>query len=95
MRRSLAPSQRGQLANDINKGGTSKTTTNANAVVKEDVMISRLPLFGFLEIPEALNKQFKIPSGCIITERWIGIISFSVVSMNVLCTFFCSQNYCS
>jgi hypothetical protein len=34
-----------------------------------DVVISRMPMFNFLEIPDSLRKQFKIPGGCLITEE--------------------------
>ena len=33
------------------------------------MIISRLPLFNFLEIPDHLNKQFKVPAGCVVTEK--------------------------
>lgn len=33
------------------------------------ITIIRQPLFEFLEIPQNLKKPFKIPSGCIITEK--------------------------
>jgi hypothetical protein len=34
------------------------------------ITIRRLPLFDFLEIPEALAKsQFRVPSGCVITKK--------------------------
>ena len=32
-----------------------------------------MPLFGFLEIPDALNKQFKVPSGCKLTKESIAL----------------------
>lgn len=63
MRRSLAPSQRGSkplVAVPVEK----KPQNDGNQIT-----ISRMPMFGFLQIPEALNKQFKVPSGCVITEE--------------------------
>ena len=45
-------------------GGSSSGATDANG----DVIIERLPLFSFLTIPDDLNKQFKIPEGCVVTE---------------------------
>jgi hypothetical protein len=33
------------------------------------ITIQRVPLFGFLSIPDELRRQFKIPSGCVITEE--------------------------
>ena len=33
----------------------------------DEIVIERMPLFGFLSIPENLNKQFKIPTGCKIS----------------------------
>lgn len=65
MRRSLAPSQR-RLSNE------QKTKINTNNINKPgdkdgDIVIERLPLFGFLSIPENLNKKFRVPSGCEIT----------------------------
>lgn len=65
MRRSLAPSQRGSkplVAVPVEK----KPQNDGNQIT-----ISRMPMFGFLQIPEALNKQFKVPSGCVITEESI------------------------
>jgi DNA repair and recombination protein RAD54 and RAD54-like protein len=61
-------------------GSTDQSKSNRNSLSSKsissrededsgDITISRMPLFGFLEIPEALNKQFKIPSGCLITEK--------------------------
>ncbi len=55
---SLKPSESSNSEKDGNNG---------------EITISRLPLFGFLEIPEALNKQFKIPSGCVLTEKSIAL----------------------
>jgi hypothetical protein len=66
MRRSLAPSQykaHTSATNAENKGFDGFDDKNQQ-------IIRRLPLFSFLQIPENLNKQFKIPKGCIITDRY-------------------------
>jgi hypothetical protein len=72
MRRSLAPSQilKPKEPKDIGKqtNGADKNTSDDGMVT-----IQRLPLFGFLEIPQALSKQFKIPSGCVLTEKYVRI----------------------
>jgi hypothetical protein len=34
-----------------------------------EMIIERMPMFGFLEIPSALNKQFRVPAGCVITKK--------------------------
>jgi hypothetical protein len=73
MRRSLAPSQRG-LCKPQSGGGSGddsnkKDTNNSPSGRNDDMVISRMPMFGFLEIPENLKKQFKVPTGCIITEK--------------------------
>ena len=73
MRRSLAPSQVHQKKNEPPKI-SSETARTANRKSDDDQLtICRLPLFGFLEIPEVLNKQFKVPSGCVITEEYVVI----------------------
>lgn len=71
MRRSLAPSQVLKLKD----GPTDRTErSGADAPVLDDdgmTTIQRLPLFGFLEIPKEFNKQFKVPSGCVLTEKYV------------------------
>lgn len=71
MRRSLAPSQRNKPVLDQNdataKPASSTKLSESNN--KDEMTIERMPMFGFLEIPEGLNKQFKVPSGCEITEE--------------------------
>lgn len=65
MRRSLAPSQITNKKLNYNKPDSyEQTKCDSNMTT-----IERLPLFGFLEIPDNLNKQFKIPSGCSITKK--------------------------
>ena len=67
MRRSFAPSQ-------LHRQRDAPVKSTSNSTYKENqtddmVTIERLPLFGFLEVPQELTKQFKIPSGCIVTEK--------------------------
>ncbi len=73
MRRSLAPSQQ-KLKPLLPPPAPSsscgqKKASNAATGGDDEMTIRRMPMFGFLEIPDNLNKQFKIPSGCIITEK--------------------------
>lgn len=67
MRRSLAPSQRGKVVVPSSSSSGPKAATKSDR--DNEVTIARMPMFGFLEIPETLNKQFKIPAGCVITEK--------------------------
>eukprot|EP01038_Epipyxis_sp_PR26KG_P013185 gene13185-17668_t len=63
MRRSLAPST---VRNSISISSSDDRNNNKTKIPNNDeneVTIRRLPLFGFLEIPDNLSKQFKIPSG--------------------------------
>lgn len=79
MRRSLAPSQRTVLPSangtiactNTTKPPHRKPCSNSNDKddSSEQITIKRLPLFGFLSIPESLNKQFRVPTGCVITEK--------------------------
>lgn len=79
MRRSFAPSQVKQRASLGSSGrtdakSTSKSNNNRSAGEDEEYnTIQRLPLFGFLSIPNDLKKQFKIPSGCVISEESIAL----------------------
>jgi hypothetical protein len=77
MRRSLAPSQAFQKRKEPSQ--TIQVSTHKKN--DDQVTISRLPLFGFLEIPEVLNKQFKVPSGCIITEELVALMLQYVQSL--------------
>lgn len=73
MRRSLAPSQASvpkKESVDI-KAVSVSSTSNSKNTDSDDVTISRQPLFAFLSIPDALKKQFSIPSGCKITKQSI------------------------
>lgn len=73
MRRSLAPSQVKKRVS-LGDSYSCQEASNANSSENnEDITISRLPLFGFLEIPETLNKQFRVPSGCLISEKSIAL----------------------
>ena len=67
MRRSLAPSQilKQKDAPTIHSETKKEGASDSDGMV----MIQRLPLFGFLEIPKDLSKQFKVPAGCILTEK--------------------------
>ena len=75
MRRSLAPSQIKKFIDETQNGDKTCTATSngqrgtRGGDGKTDITITTLPMFGFLEIPENLNKQFKIPSGCVITDE--------------------------
>ena len=42
------------------------TDPNGNT---DDVVIKRMPLFGFLSIPDSLNRQFRLPKGCVVTQK--------------------------
>jgi hypothetical protein len=78
MRRSLAPSQKTNIlpvnpigGNSIKPGkpivcNPKKNDGNEN---NKDVVITRMPMFGFLEIPDTLRKQFTLPSGCKVTQK--------------------------
>ncbi len=68
MRRSLAPSQ-------VRLSAPMSGSREVKEKKKEenDIEIERLPLFGFLSIPEDLRKKFVIPSGCVITEASIAL----------------------
>ena len=71
MRRSLAPSQK-SLAGPSNHGKIkpeARRESHGRGGNGADITISRMPLFGFLHIPDTLNKQFKIPSGSVITDE--------------------------
>lgn len=79
MRRSQAPSQVRQRASlGISSSRTftgniraSKTTRKGGG--EDEITIQRLPLFGFLSIPNDLKKQYKTPSGCVITAESIAL----------------------
>jgi hypothetical protein len=75
MRRSLAPSVLkpngvGSSSNVSSRGSESRVSSN-----NEDgtVTIQRMPLFGFLSIPDELKRQFKVPAGCVITEQSVAL----------------------
>lgn len=70
MRRSLAPSQRNKpILGQNDQVKPASTTKSSESNESDEMTIQRMPMFGFLEIPEGLNKQFKVPSGCEITEE--------------------------
>lgn len=77
MRRSHAPSVLAtkKPTDSWNQSSSAKLQGKNNDKASDGdgdvITIKRMPLFGFLEIPEALNKQFKIPSGCVITQKSI------------------------
>lgn len=78
----MAPSVLRQRAQDPNGcNATSSTSaleksgsfsTNKSRACKnadDNVTIERMPLFGFLTIPDALKRQFVIPKGCVVTAE--------------------------
>ena len=79
MRRSLAPSQknvarpvdsqqrRHTIGGSVSSGRPSRSATAAKD--GDDMVIGRLPMFEFLEIPDSINKQFRLPQGCIVTKE--------------------------
>ncbi len=76
MRRSSCPSQQLKLniisGSNLNDQSSDKSQANSN-----DIVISRQPMFKFLEVPETLCKQFRIPSGCRVTSQYdIYLINF-------------------
>lgn len=74
MRRSFAPSQVKQRSSlGISSRTGAKSTSKSSNDGGDEVTIQRLPLFGFLSIPNDLKKQFKIPSGCVISEESIAL----------------------
>ena len=70
MRRSLAPS-----VLKPNGASSHSTVRRSDPSNSEDgtVTIQRMPLFGFLSIPDELKRQFKVPTGCVITEQSIAL----------------------
>ena len=77
MRRSLAPSQikkRTSLgSSSVVKDEESSVNGGSDQGNTDTVTIQRLPLFGFLSIPNELKKPFKLPTGCVITEENIAL----------------------
>ncbi len=79
MRRSSCPSQLklSNLSRDSSTWGDKKSKMSIQAEPlaqsSEDIIIKRMPMFGFLSIPDALVKQFRIPSGCNITPESIAL----------------------
>jgi DNA repair and recombination RAD54-like protein len=73
MRRSLAPSQ--IKANLLNGNDASKSTaTKSDTRDKEgSVLIQRLPLLPFLNIPDHLRRSFVLPKGCVLTEQSLAL----------------------
>ena len=78
MRKSQAPSQlRLRLENssfnpeNVNNSKSSIGLKNNSENEENSQTIQRLPLFGFLEIPNNLRKQYVVPAGCQITKRSI------------------------
>jgi hypothetical protein len=73
MRRSLAPSTQSASRKDVGDSAKCDLVASRNGDKMDDgdgeIVIERLPMFGFLEIPSALNKQFRVPTGCIITKK--------------------------
>ena len=83
MRRSLAPSQKNVEKPRDSLGLNRRHTTNFSGTASsshqtrsagqqkdgDDVVIGRMPLFDFLEIPDSINKQFTLPQGCVVTKE--------------------------
>jgi hypothetical protein len=79
MRRSLAPSTKTNILPNtgddcVIKPGkpmicAPKKKTQDGGGKDSEITITRIPMFGFLEVPDSLRKQFKVPSGCKITEK--------------------------
>ena len=51
----------------MNSSRPSRNTSQAKE--GDDMVIGRMPLFDFLEIPDSINKQFRLPQGCIVTKE--------------------------
>ena len=68
----MAPSQ---LRLAVSKPPTDSkfTAINRHSAEEDMTTIQTMPLFGFLSIPDAMKRQFKVPSGCEITERSIAL----------------------
>ena len=88
MRRSLCPSQivkakndgRNSSSTDSTRNNVSENTAGSSLVNKnsnnnDDIVIARMPLFGFLQVPDNLRKEFRIPNGCKITKQSIALRS--------------------
>ena len=71
MRRSLAPSQRSSFGSGgrPDQTKTSLVTSSSTTAADGYDTIERMPMFGFLSIPNNLQMQFKIPSGCKISSK--------------------------
>jgi hypothetical protein len=75
MRRSSCPSQINQMQSipsilEQRSGASLFSTNKSNNRQNDDIVIKRVPLFSFLEVPDNLSKQFRIPGGCILTEKY-------------------------
>lgn len=66
----MAPSQR-----RLQKAGGCPPGSGASAAERagDSETIQTMPLFGFLSIPDSMKRQFKVPSGCRITEQSIAL----------------------
>lgn len=45
-----------------------------------EITIQRMPLIPFLIIPETLQKQFKVPTGCKITQQYTSCFEHSIIN---------------
>ena len=52
---------------------SSSSTRSHSNNNNNDVVINRMPLFGFLEIPDSLNRQFVLPKGCVVTKETLAL----------------------
>ena len=71
MRRSLAPTQLHRQNINEDSGKTELVQKDIKCNEPNMLEIRRMPLFDFLHIPESLNRQFKVPTGCVITEKYV------------------------
>lgn len=69
--RSMAPSQ---LRQQRSSAGAQPAGMLARRSTDTDTTtIQTMPLFGFLSIPDSMKRQFKVPSGCEITEASVAL----------------------
>lgn len=61
-------------ANSVKKHRVSKNSEQNHGNhedINDDIVIQRMPLFTFLEVPDNLRKEFRIPNGCKLSRRSI------------------------
>ena len=67
---SSRPPPNGSLRSSSSSSSTVGKTSNDTGA--PDV-IERMPLFGFLEIPNNLQKKFELPKGCVVTKETLAL----------------------